>query len=370
MRIPETGNTISILNLADDIDTGFDELGKLPARLDRYAVAKQRALINLAQVDKRLNILSPDVPLHRQLTTVRLRMSVCGNYLSFRNYYSINTVRLHAARFCMTHLLCPFCAIRRGSKMVQAYVDRLNVVMAENAGLSMSMLTLTVKNGYNLEERYNHLKKSIQKFQLRSRLFKVKGTGYTEWSKILGFVGSYEVTNKGNGWHPHAHLMILHRTRLDVAVLKAEWFDITGDSKVLRIDPARHPNDPGQDFLEVCKYALKFSDLSPEQNLDAYEVLRGRRLVVCAGLFWGVEIPENLEDELPPDWENLPYFEMIYKFIAGSGYNLSKFIDSNDVEKCVIPSDFRTTPNVKRMVNLANKKTKSEPKGGFDECGI
>lgn len=366
MRFPKTGNPMSTINLAEEIDTGFDELEKLPSRLDRYAVAKQRALINLAQLDRRLNILSPDLPFHRQLSSVRSRMAICGNYLSFRNYYSINTVKLHSARFCMCHLLCPFCAIRRGSKMVQAYVERLNVVMVENPGLSMSMLTLTVKNGDNLEERYNHLKKSIQTFQRRSKDFKRKGVGYTEFSKILGFVGSYEVTNKGNGWHPHVHLMILHRTRLDAALLKAEWLDITGDSKVLRIDPARHPNEPGLDFLEVCKYALKFSDLTPEQNIEAYETLRGKRLVVCAGLFWGVEIPENLEDELPTDWENLPYFEMIYKYVSGSGYNLVKTIDSNDVEKPVIPSDFASTPNAKVMVNLANKK----PKRGLNDVRI
>lgn len=321
MGVLKRGNPQSTVNLAEEVERGFDGLGKLPGRLDRYASAHERTLVNLSHVNKKLQLNRDSLnPYFQHLQKVERRMSTCGHYLGFRHYFTVDQVRLTAARFCKDHLLCPLCAVRRGSKMVETLVSKHAVVMAENPGLKMYMLTLTVKNGPDLAERHQHLKSSYQTLLDRRRDYKKKGWGLTEFAKIEGGVGSYEVTNRGNGWHPHLHLMIFTKQRINVAALKREWAEITGDSHVLRIDPARNPEDPAQDFLEVCKYALKFGDLTPEQNLDAYESLHGRRLIVSFGVFWGVKIPEQLTDD-PLD--GLPYFDMVYNFVAGSGYNLT-----------------------------------------------
>lgn len=312
MGTHKRGNPQTTVNLAEEVERGFDELGKLPSRLERYASAHDRALINLSHVREKS---TPD----SYLASVASRMATCGHYLGFKHYFTVNKVRLTAARFCKVHLLCPLCAIRRGSKLVETLVEKYAVVMAENPGLQMYMLTLTVKNGPDLVERHEHLKSAYQRLLLRRRQYLKRGTGWTEFAKVEGWVGSFETTKPGD-WHPHLHLMIFTKERLNASALKREWLSITGDSHVLRLDPARHPQDPAQDFLEVAKYALKFGDLSPSDNLDAYEALRGRRLFVSGGLFWGVEVPDaGLDGEL----DGLPYFEMIYKFIAGSGYNIT-----------------------------------------------
>ena len=311
----------SVVNLAEETERGLHELGKLPSRLDRYATAHERTIINLSHVRYRLEVDKESLnPFVRHLEKVERRMATCGHYLGFRHYYTVDQVKLTAARFCKDHLLCPLCAVRRGSKMVETLVSKHAVVMAENPGLKMYMLTLTVKNGPDLTERHNHLKAAFKRLHERRRDYLKRGTGFTEFAKVEGWVGSYETTNKGNDWHPHLHLMIFTYDRINAAALKREWLAITGDSHVLRIDPARHPNDPGQDFLEICKYALKFGDLTPEQNIDAYESLHGKRLIVSGGLFWGVQVPEELTDT-PLD--DLPFFEMLYKFVMGSGYNLT-----------------------------------------------
>jgi hypothetical protein len=323
MCIPEKGKPQSTNALAGEVERGFDELGKLPSRLDRYAAARQRALVNLTEIDKKINVSSDiliENPFYLHLQNLRPKLASCGNYLGFRHYYTVGKVRLTAATFCKAHLLCPLCAIRRGSKTLEAYTIRYHVIMATNPGLKLAMLTLTVKNGDDLAERFEHLRSSFQRLLEHRRDYQKKGRGFTEFSKVLGLVGAYEVTNKGNGWHPHAHMMILYRTRLNASKLRQEWQKITGDSKVLRIDPARHPQDPAQDFLEVFKYALKFGDLTPEQNMEAYEIMRGKRLLFSAGLFWGVKVPESMLDEKLDD---LPYFDILYKYIAGSGYNLT-----------------------------------------------
>lgn len=57
--------------------------------------------------------------------------------------------------------------------------------------------------------------------------------------------------------------------------LKAEWKEITGDSHVLNVTAAKHPKEPELDFLEVFKYAVKFSDLSPQNNIHAWEISTG-----------------------------------------------------------------------------------------------
>lgn len=306
--------------LAAEVEGGFDEISKLPTRLERYAKARDRAIVNLAQINAH-TAENPQTLFTVHLKKVASSMRLCGEYLGFRHYYTVGKVRLHAACFCKVQLLCPLCAIRRGSKTLESYTQRYEVIQKERPGLKMSLLTLTVKNGDDLSERFEHLKKAVSNALARRRNTIAKNRGYdSEFAKIHGLVGSYEVTNKGNGWHPHAHIMILHSERIDAAQLKREWQSLTKDSKVLRIDPARHPDDPAKDFIEIFKYSLKFSDLTPEQNLHAYEVLRGKRLLFCAGLFFGVEVPEsNLDEPL----EDLPYYELFYKYLSGSGYNLT-----------------------------------------------
>jgi hypothetical protein len=206
------------------------------------------------------------------------------------------------------------------------------------------MLTLTVKNGDDLGERFKHLKKSLKTMlEWRRKTLSGKAGYHSEFAKIAGLVGSIEITKDGaldgsaSGWHPHAHIMVLHSERFDYVALQAEWLKITGDSHVLNVAKAKHPKDPAQDFLEVFKYALKFSDLTPEQNLEAYEVMRGKNLLFSAGLFRGVDVPEDLTDA-PLD--DLPYIALFYLYLPESGYNLASVDDS---EVCKIG----TNPNKK-----------------------
>lgn len=331
MRFHKEGTPSELVNLAGDTQRGFDESGKLPDRLQRYAFARERALINLAHIDARIKFLD-DHPVSNNLQKIRPRLRECGDYLKFHHYYTVGKVRLQGANFCMCHLLCPLCAIRRGSKSLEAYINRFEIIKVENPHLKLSMLTLTVKNGDDLCERFKHLKKSL-KTMLERRRKSIKGQRgwHSEFAKISGLVGSIEITKDGaldgsaSGWHPHSHIMVLHSERFDYAALQAEWLKITGDSHVLNVSAAQHPDDPAQDFLEVFKYALKFSDLTPEQNFEAYEVMRGKNLLFSAGLFRGVVVPEDLTDT-PLD--DLPYIALFYRYLPQSGYNLVEVTDS------------------------------------------
>jgi plasmid rolling circle replication initiator protein Rep len=288
-------------------------------RVTRYGKAHSRSLEMLAHIRKEIKTPVPVCP-SPQLVKIASAMQDCGNYLVFRNYFTVGQIKLSKASFCKKHQLCPLCAIRRGAKQLKAYVDKTDIVKLQNPTIRASLLTLTVKNGPDLEERFMHLQKAVKTLLARRRKSLSKGHRHkTEFTKILGAVGTYEITNKGNGWHPHTHLIVLHDENIDSAVLTDEWRRITGDSFIIDIRPVHNPNNLASDFVEVFKYSVKFSDLSLADNLYAFSRLQGKRMIYSFGLLWGVKVPDDLTDDQLKD---LPYIELFYKYFNGE-YRLS-----------------------------------------------
>ena len=105
---------------------------------------------------------------------------------------------------------------------------------------------------------------------------------------------------------------------IDQEELAETWHDITLDSYIVDVRRVRKTKEEGYSkaVAEVCKYALKFSDLSTEKTFQAFLTLKGKRLTGSFGSMHGVKIPENLADEMPDD-QDLPYLEMLYKFVFG-----------------------------------------------------
>ena len=300
-------NTLFDESLAAESIQGGDDASVLPGRLDRYAKAHQRTL------------QMTDYASDQGEVKLATRLSGCGNYLLFRDYFTVGKIRLHAAQFCMKHLLCPLCAIRRGAKCVKAYADRLAAIKAEKPRLRASLVTLTVKDGPDLSERFNHLFRAVQKLH-KTR----SGKGQTsEACKADGAVWSFEFKRGKNSglWHPHVHAVWLHDQDIDSRQLSKEWHAITGDSFIVDVTAFHDQEDVISGFLEVFKYAVKFSDLPLEDNWHGWEVLQGRRLIGSFGAFRGVVVPEELTDE-PLD--DLPYIEHFFRFITGAGYALQK----------------------------------------------
>ncbi|HCL3956075.1 TPA: protein rep, partial [Pseudomonas aeruginosa] len=291
--------------LADRAHTGADEAENFGDRIARYSQAHSRTLEMLEHLQG-----VPGV----EATKTAASLATCGNYLHFREYFTVGKVRLHNATFCKQHLVCPLCAIRRGAKALGAYLARWQVIQEEHPELRPYLVTLTVKNGDDLEERQRHLTTSLKRLRDRRRNFNAgsRGHPWTELCKALGGVYTLELTNKGKGWHPHCHMIALCASQIDQQALSKEWHGITGDSMVVDVRPIL--GDPSEGFMEVFKYAVKFSDLELAQNWEAAQVLKGKRLLNSFGLFRGVEVPESLLDE-PLD--SLPYWDRFYRFLGG-----------------------------------------------------
>jgi hypothetical protein len=321
--------------LAGGLDTGEeDQATSLPARISRYGRAKERAVAMrdyLIDHTAGLRVVLASNP-HNIAVEQAAKVAVqaagnldgCGNYLHFRHYYTVDQVLLHAACFCKQHLICPLCAIRRGSKTLEAYLSRFQVIRQKWPELSEYLLTLTVKDGPDLPERWGHLDRSFKVLKDRRRYFLAgnRGAPWTEFAKVKGAVGSYEVKRgKGSGlWHPHVHMVGLCETAIDPISIKREWEGITGDSFMIDVRPFDRDQEPAQGFMEVFKYAVKFGDLSLADNWEVAKFLRGSRLLFSLGEFRGVKVPDKLTDE-PLD--ELPYFDLFYRYFAGSGYSIA-----------------------------------------------
>lgn len=296
---------VSASSLAAGTLTGAEEAELLSERIARYGQAHARTLLMLEHL--RLDLTTQAVKAASALAT-------CGNYLHFREYYTVGKVRLHMAQFCKQHLICPLCAIRRGAKALGVYLDRWQVIQADRPDLKPYLITLTVKNGPDLHERQTHLTKSLRRMLDRRRNFNsgVRGSPWTELCNVEGAVYTLELTEKGKGWHPHCHMIALCASEPSQEALSAEWKGITKDSYIVDVRPIT--GDPVEGFMEVFKYAVKFSDLSLADNWHAAQILKGKRLLNSFGLFRGVQIPESLLDE-PLD--DLPFWDRFYRYMQG-----------------------------------------------------
>ena len=293
--------------------------------ITRYSGLKSRAR-EIQQHIKDQSFISAgesscDHPTANLASRVAANLNSCANFLVFNNYYTVDQTKLVKAFTCKQHLVCPFCAARRAARSMAAYSAKIEHVMASNSTLKPAMLTLTVKNGSDLQERFKHLKKSLSRLIERRKDFIKKAWGKTEFRKIDGALYSIEFTHsEEHGWHPHVHMIVLLTDFIDVKKLSAEWESITGDSKIVDIRLIKNKkinsekiiqNDLSSGLSEVLKYALKFSDLEDPKVWEAYLTLRTKRLMAPLGSLWGVKVPESLLDEPLAD---LPFVELFYKF--------------------------------------------------------
>lgn len=236
-----------------------------------------------------------------------VKLRKCGSYLRLRDYYEAGQVRLRGGEFCHQPLLCPLCARLRGAKAACRYFERLIWQLSEKRFLVPFLLTLTERNGTSLGERLGNLRKGFGVVVKAGGNARRRGSRCSEFAKIAGGVASIEIKRgAGSGlWHPHIHAVVLVDDAIDLGRLRAEWAQALGqetasaDLRPLQGFESGVVEDLRGDILEVFKYAVKFGEMSLEDNWHAFQVCFGRRLLIPWGVFWGVKVPENLlEDEM------------------------------------------------------------------------
>lgn len=309
---------LSMEILADDMQRGWDSTDRLPDRLESYS--------NLKEATSEFTEWARDggIPqFTRHESKLFRKVENCGSYLIFRNYLSSSRSRLIGACSCKEHLICSFCAARRGVRNARAYQERVEVLKTENPSQRLILVTFTVKNGPILIERFIHLKNSIQSF-LRRRNDSLRRDTPSSFHLVNGGVFAYEF-KRGSGldlWHPHIHMLILAPSDgfLDWQAVKDEWLSVTGDSSVVNFSEVTDDSA----FLEVFAYALKFSEMSHSDRWYAFSILKGERLISSFGSFRGVEVPDSATDDLLDSDE--PWVDLIFKYRKHLGYDLGAVV--------------------------------------------
>lgn len=310
--------------LGGELKQGWDSTDRLLERLKSFSILKLRTkeFIDWALESGHVTFDKANKKTFRSLQS-------CGQYLIFRNYLISKRSRLLGACSCKQHLMCAFCASRRGVRNAMAYKEKVDYVQANSPGtIKMLFITFTVKNGESLNERFNHLRSSMQTILKHRNNQKLgKGKHHTEMSKLIGGVFSYEF-KRGSGedlWHPHIHMIALIPDSyiIDAAALKQEWLNITGDSSVINIQYSQ--NDAP--YLEVFAYALKFSEMSHPDRWFASQQLKRERLISSFGELRGVNLDDDVNDDVLTEDE--PYVDTLFKWL-GLRYSKVEILQSSD----------------------------------------
>jgi hypothetical protein len=375
-------------------------------RLARYSKAKERQ-------QTVIDYIADQPDLSKELRQV----SGCGGVLIFKRFLENNFRKLVGGISCKKHLLCQLCALRRDSRQIREYALKIEHVLSENPGLIPVLITRTVANGPGLAECYNHLggiHKVLMKCRRESLSERSTARGRAANSVmqyVAGSVGTYEFKkgkNSGN-WHPHIHEVAflepvfkftpeeepawrmgedgeleeytrtIHVPLEFQSRLAQEYWMISGDSFIVdvrRIDLAdvstlderelsdftKEDKSPDQLKLvkalcEVFKYALKYNELSVEDQVHAYRVLKGRRLIFSYGCLRGVKVPDNLVDSAVSELEIGEYEYELYKSYL-TGYQLSRIMPEQEFD------DMQESAAISsRMHHLEKKEQRLEYNG-------
>lgn len=140
------------------------------------------------------------------------------------------------------------------------------------------------------------------------------------WAKnVVGGVACIEITNTGQGWHPHLHCLLDCRwlaietpepkkyqsrdkkkqlCQAAAQELERNWSKCIGQL----VSSVKAKRTSGEDIVkEVCKYSVKGSDLvdSPDPIGPAIHAMKSTRLVTTFGSFYGKHLVTAAERKAP-----------------------------------------------------------------------
>ena len=144
-------------------------------RITRFGILKHRSKLQEQYLWTQVDFKSEgEDDLSNKALKAATKLKGCGQFLIFRNYYTIDQIKLEKFHVCGQHLLCPMCAGIRAARSMSRYIQRIEELMRQNRHLKPVLITLTVKNGEDLQERFDHLTGSFKTLLARYRDYKKK----------------------------------------------------------------------------------------------------------------------------------------------------------------------------------------------------
>jgi len=199
------------------------------------------------------------------------------------------------ANYCRSRW-CKPCAAARAAALADAIRLRLS-------GRTFRFLTLTLRSSATpLSDQIDRLTRSFRELR-RQKLWR---------ETVIGSIAVIELTRSNGCWHPHLHVLMTG-LYVDQKALAERWHAITGDSYIVWI---KQVSNPAETVGYVAAYASKGIDASVEADHDALteaiRSLKGRRLVITTGEFYGVEKQEEPKEREPEiNQEYQPYWQPV-----------------------------------------------------------
>jgi hypothetical protein len=372
---------------------------RLPGLIQRLGGAKSRALRTAEHIRDGVRIqdchLVGAFGLPLSVAAIRDRcreVEDCSTWLRVRDYHELGEYHMETRR-CRHHLICPPCAIYRGLNHVRKIMERFEIVRRQCSGRMFPyLLTLGVKTGPDLRERYRHMSRSWR--SLMSDRLPGHGRPGNELSRLMGGVYSFEA-KIGKGcedtgerlWNAHMHALVFSAEHLPVVSgvgrdgkarhywpeLSEQWRAKTGDSFIVECHPVRErTDDPAADIAsmvadesdgllsavcEVSKYAVKLSDGGPGDVVESWAALRGCRLCGSFGAFYGVDVAK--EDESCDMRALAAFVEYVYRFDRkANGYSVEHYrIDPGVPAESVVDVERDLCPKARAILENAGRRS-------------
>ncbi len=188
-----------------------------------------------------------------------------------------NGNRVDWATFCHQHLLCRECAATLARKRERKFAKPLGDLLSSNPKHRVYDIVLTVRAGFDLDERLSHLQKARACMMRQAGQIRRKERfGRLQFaSSVAGFFSVEFTRNKEGKWNVHVHCILVSRRKVCPELLKTEWRKLTGDSYVVSAKRIRCDDSAGrQALLYRLKYALKGS-CGFQPATDAGQLARG-----------------------------------------------------------------------------------------------
>ncbi len=268
----------------------------------------------------------------KQFENIKHSVLSCGSYLEF--YFPKNTDlgKLQRANFCKKDKLCISCAVGRAYNQQKKFLQSLEVLKSSGQDLCKKhwYYIVTPVRHYvdeSLEVVFERVSKLRQSALMQMRNSRRRNTaGF--WSRFKGGMGSVEFTYTQNGWNVHINWLVYSDNRLHyykVADGKKFWYQNKeledflsrfNDSYIHSINELNFSSSDviRKNLLEILKYALKFSSLSPEQLVEVYYKLYRKRLFFTFGSLRALDLESVKDVSIGDDIED---FEKFYRVIMG-----------------------------------------------------
>ncbi len=201
--------------------------------------------------------------------------------------------------------LCPDCARRKSRKRLNKYLPVMTAFVRQNR---VTPIHLVLTQTHKQETRKQSVKRLRTAFSnlIRRDFWKQHFKGGT-WSVEF-------TKGKDNLHHTHLHIIGFRNKFFDINLLRDEWFSVTGDSFVLRLDPI---TELSKGLLEVFKYVSKplDTDRFTAEDLKDFLKLRSTHLFGSFGEFRAFKRDYVASDD---DKASLPDYSKYGQLVEGS----------------------------------------------------